>query len=35
VVAIDTWTFSTRCEGPNLSYRVDSAQAQSFLAANL
>ena len=31
VVAINTWTFSTRCEGPNLSYRVDSAPAQSFL----
>ena len=35
VVAIDTWTFSTRCEGPNLSYRVDSAPAQSFLATYL
>jgi hypothetical protein len=35
VVAIDTWTFSTRCEGPNLSYRVDSAPAQSFLGTYL
>jgi secreted trypsin-like serine protease len=35
VVAINTWTFSTRCEGPNLSYRVDSAPAQSFLDAYL
>lgn len=35
VVAIDTWTFSTRCDGPNLSYRVDSAPAQSFLGTYL
>lgn len=31
VVAINTWTFSLRCEGPNLSYRVDSEPASSFL----
>jgi len=31
VVAIDTWTFSPRCEGPNLSYRVDAPTAQAFL----
>ena len=31
VVAINTWTFSTRCDGPNLEYRVDSAPAQAFL----
>jgi hypothetical protein len=35
VVAINTWTFSTRCTGPNLEYRVDSDAAQSFLDANL
>jgi hypothetical protein len=35
VVAINTWTFSTRCSGPNLEYRVDSQAAQSFLEANL
>ena len=35
VVAIDTWTFSLRCEGPNLSYRVDSPVAQAFLDAYL
>src|SRR5438093_6280928 len=35
VVAINTWTFSYRCDGPNLEYRVDSAPAQAFLAANL
>jgi hypothetical protein len=31
VVAINTWTFSARCDGPNLEYRVDSAPAQAFL----
>lgn len=35
VVALNTWTFSTRCDGPNLEYRVDSAPAQAFLDANL
>jgi hypothetical protein len=31
VVAINTWTFSYRCAGPNLAYRVDSEVAQEFL----
>jgi hypothetical protein len=31
VVAINTWTFSYRCAGPNLAYRVDSPTAQAFL----
>jgi Trypsin len=35
VVALNTWTFSWRCEGPNLEYRVDSAPAQAFLDAYL
>jgi Trypsin len=35
VVALNTWTFSYRCDGPNLEYRVDSAPAQEFLNANL
>jgi trypsin len=35
VVALNTWTFSMRCTGPNLEYRVDSDAAQSFLEANL
>jgi hypothetical protein len=35
VVAINTWTFSTRCSGPNFSYRVDSDAAATFLDANL
>ena len=35
VVALNTWTFSTRCSGPNLEYRVDSTAAATFLAANL
>ena len=35
VVGINTWTFSYRCDGPNLEYRVDSPVAQSFLDANL
>lgn len=32
IVALNTWTFSYRCDGPNLEYRVDSAVAQEFLA---
>ena len=35
IVALNTWTFSARCDGPNLEYRVDSAPAQEFLDANL
>ena len=35
VVAINTWTFSTRCSGPNFSYRVDSDAAVKFLEDNL
>jgi Trypsin len=35
LVALNTWTFSWRCDGPNLEYRVDSAVAQEFLEANL
>jgi Trypsin len=35
VVAINTWTFSWRCDGPNLEYRVDSPIAQAFLDTNL
>jgi hypothetical protein len=35
VVAIDTWTFSAQCEGPNLSYQVDAPTAQAFLEENL
>jgi hypothetical protein len=35
LVALNTWTFSYRCDGPNLEYRVDSAPAQAFLRANL
>jgi len=35
LVALNAWTFSYRCDGPNLEYRVDSAPAQSFLDANL
>ena len=31
LVALNTWTFSYRCDGPNLEYRVDSAPAQAFL----
>jgi hypothetical protein len=34
VVALNTWTFSYRCDGPNLEYRTDSAVAQAFLDAN-
>ena len=35
VVALNTWTFSYRCDGPNLEYRLDSEQAQEFLDAYL
>ena len=35
LVALNSWTFSLRCAGPNLEYRIDSAPAQSFLDANL
>ena len=35
VVALNTWTFSARCAGPNLEYRVDSTAAQTFLATYL
>ena len=35
VVAINTWTFSWRCDGPNLEYRVDSPIAQAFLDTHL
>jgi hypothetical protein len=35
VVALNTWTFSYRCDGPNLEYRVDSAPAQTFLQTYL
>jgi Trypsin len=31
VVAINTWTFSYRCDGPNLEYRTDAPTAQAFL----
>jgi hypothetical protein len=31
MVALNTWTFSYRCAGPNLEYRVDSPPAQAFL----
>jgi Trypsin len=31
VLGINTWTFSYRCDGPNLEYRVDSPAAQAFL----
>jgi secreted trypsin-like serine protease len=35
IVALNTWTFSLRCTGPNLQYRTDSPIAQAFLDANL
>ena len=35
VVALNTWTFSARCAGPNLEYRVDSTAARPFLATYL
>jgi Trypsin len=31
IVALNTWTFSWRCSGPNLEYRLDSTVAQLFL----
>jgi Trypsin len=31
LVALNTWTFSYRCDGPNLEYRVDAPAAQAFL----
>jgi hypothetical protein len=31
IVALNTWTFSYRCDGPNLEYRVDAAAAREFL----
>jgi Trypsin len=35
VVAINTWTFSWRCDGPNLEYRLDSPISQAFLDLHL
>jgi hypothetical protein len=35
IVALNTWTFSYRCSGPNLEYRLDSEVAQEFLATYL
>jgi hypothetical protein len=35
VVGLNAWTFSYRCDGPNLEYRVDSAPAQEFLETYL
>jgi len=35
VVAINIWTFSWRCDGPNLEYRVDAPTAQAFLTEHL
>jgi hypothetical protein len=35
VVALNSWTFSARCAGPNLEYRVDSPAAQEFLETYL
>jgi Trypsin len=35
IVALNTWTFSYRCDGPNLEYRVDSKPAQEFLSTYL
>jgi V8-like Glu-specific endopeptidase len=31
LVAVNAWTFSYRCDGPNFGYRLDSAVAQGFL----
>jgi hypothetical protein len=31
IVALNTWTFSYRCAGPNLEYRLDAPTAQAFL----
>ena len=33
--AFANWTFSARCAGPNLEYRVDSPAAQEFLETYL
>jgi hypothetical protein len=35
IVGLNAWTFSYRCDGPNLEYRVDAASAQAFLDAHL
>jgi hypothetical protein len=35
VVGLNSWTFSARCDGPNLEYRLDAPSAQAFLDANL
>jgi hypothetical protein len=35
LVGINIWTYSLRCTGPNLEYRLDSDIAQAFLAENL
>src|SRR5262245_28857210 len=35
VVGVAVWTFSARCSGPNLEYRLDAPKAQSFLAQHL
>jgi hypothetical protein len=35
VVALNTWTFSSRCAANDLEYRLDSAPAQAFLDAHL
>ena len=32
IVGLNAWTFSLRCSGPNLEYRLDSETAQEFLA---
>jgi hypothetical protein len=31
VVGLNAWTFSARCAGPNLEYRLDAPEAQEFL----
>jgi hypothetical protein len=31
VVGLNAWTFSYRCDGPNLEYRLDAPSAQTFL----
>lgn len=35
LVAVNVWTYSLRCTGPNLEYRIDSSIAQAFLAEHL
>jgi Trypsin len=35
IVGLNAWTFSYRCDGPNLEYRLDAPSAQAFLDANL